>query len=93
MNIKELGDLLAHMEDAGFTHRELNNERFRKAAMHLLGVGRRTTSDRDAVIEQCASIAEHTYAKDAFRFELGMEAAHAIRALKTIPADTSREES
>ncbi|MBJ9964457.1 hypothetical protein [Burkholderia seminalis] len=47
--------------------------------------GRRTTPDREAIIEECASIAERTYAKDAFRFELGTEAARAIRALKTAP--------
>lgn len=46
---------------------------------------RRTAPDREAIIEECASIAERTYTKDAFRFELGTEAARAIRALKTAP--------
>ncbi|MGQ7904992.1 hypothetical protein [Burkholderia sp. BC1] len=46
---------------------------------------RRTTPDREAVIEECAAIAERTYAKDAFRFELGTESARAIRAIKTAP--------
>ena len=48
MNIKELGTILSRMEDAGFTHRELNNERIRKAALHLMEIGRRTTPDREA---------------------------------------------
>ncbi|WP_254214917.1 DUF551 domain-containing protein [Burkholderia multivorans] len=51
----------------------------------VLKAARRTTPDREAIIEECASIAERTYAKDAFRFELGTEAARAIRALKTTP--------
>ncbi|MBH9645090.1 hypothetical protein [Burkholderia vietnamiensis] len=52
MNIKELGILISHMEDAGFTHRELNNDRIRKAALHLLDVGRRTTPNREAIIDK-----------------------------------------
>lgn len=48
---------------------------------------RRTTPDREAIIEECASIAERTYTKDAFRFELGTEAARAIRAIKTAPTN------
>ncbi|MCA8177498.1 DUF551 domain-containing protein [Burkholderia multivorans] len=51
----------------------------------VLKAARRTTPDREAVIEECAAIAERTYAKDAFRFELGTEAARAIRAIKTAP--------
>lgn len=58
----------------------------------VLAAANRTTPGRDVVIEQCASIAERTYAKDAFRFELGTEAAHAIRALKTMPTAALREE-
>lgn len=54
-------------------------------AFSLWQENRRTTPDREAIIEECASIAERTYAKDAFRFELGTEAARAIRALKTAP--------
>lgn len=57
----------------------------------VLKAGRRTTPDREAIIEACASIAESTYAKDAFRFELGTEAARAIRALKTAPTTSPRD--
>ncbi|MCA8260858.1 hypothetical protein LGM79_10050 [Burkholderia multivorans] len=54
---------------------------------------RRTAPDRDAIIEECASIAERTYTKDAFRFELGTEAARAIRAIKTAPTSDKGEKS
>ncbi|WP_254215937.1 DUF551 domain-containing protein [Burkholderia multivorans] len=59
----------------------------------VLKAARRTTPDREAIIEECASIAERTYTKDAFRFELGTEAARAIRALKTAPTSDQGEKS
>lgn len=59
----------------------------------LLQIAHPATLDRDAIIKQCAAIAERTYVANAFRFELGAEAAHAIRSLKTTPTAASREES
>jgi hypothetical protein len=60
-----------------------------RAALEL--AARRTTPDREAIIEECAEIAERTYAKDAFRFELGTEAARAIRAIKAASAPSLRD--
>jgi hypothetical protein len=50
MNIRELQRLLAAMESAGFTQRELNSERLRAAVLSI------ERAAREAAIEECAEV-------------------------------------
>jgi hypothetical protein len=47
---------------------------------------------RNAALEEAAQIAERTYARDAFRFSLGREAAQAIRELKDAAAPAAPQQ-
>ncbi|HDR9227854.1 TPA: hypothetical protein QDB19_004105 [Burkholderia vietnamiensis] len=71
-------------------------EEFARAIEREILATRHTTPDREAIIEECAKVAERTYARDGFNFELGTAAATYIRALKTAstisPRDTLIEE-
>lgn len=58
-------------------------ERMREFARQAIACDRASYGQkcRAAGIEEAASVAERCYVKDAFRFEIGVEAAAAIRAL------------
>ncbi|HDR8927271.1 TPA: hypothetical protein QDA78_003698 [Burkholderia vietnamiensis] len=93
MDEREMFEAFATKRDMGIATISCGRYKssYTQAMWECWQAARRTTPDREAIIEECASIAERTYAKDAFRFELGTEAARAIRALKTAPTPSPRD--
>jgi hypothetical protein len=98
VNIKELNDLLSKMEEAGFSRAELNNERLRKAAKHLLG----DAAGKDSVdaaryrwlrSEACAKSLPHAYAPHDFRPIFGDELDAAIDAIASLTKTADGEKT